>query len=430
MCGIVGFVTRKDEPGRLMDALRSMLSFDTIRGMDSTGVAMVNIKTGNADLIKNTMPGYVFANDEETVHGLTKEPYHVYIGHNRAATRGTVSADNAHPFWKEDRETGREIVLVHNGTIYNKNDLECGKNYDVDSEAICNHVLLHGIEDTVKIMDGSYALVWWDFPSKTLNFIRCDQRPMNIIYADKFESMIFSSQLDIASAAMRRDGVELASSFRPDPWKLYSFSLDDLKNPTITDLNGVARKVLPKSVRKYGQTYYPPALPSKKDTKGDTVASVSPESFKVAEAFDALKDKQVEVYVVEKQKVKDGFRYIGCMFESPFYDVSFYDRDGKFEENDLVMGTVSAAYWDSDLKTVRLIVRKAVLTDREEGEQSGTMPGPGGQKITEDTWNRLTKYGCSSCMQVFEKEDADDIVWIGDSPTCNDCACAMTHAAH
>lgn len=127
MCGIVGYIGKKDALPVLLNGLRRM----EYRGYDSAGVALLD--DGKAVIIKR--PGKI-ANLAEAVEEI-KPKGHVGIGHTRWATHGAPSELNAHP-----HQAGR-ISIVHNGIIENyaslKEELEStGAKFasDTDTEVL------------------------------------------------------------------------------------------------------------------------------------------------------------------------------------------------------------------------------------------------------------------------------------------------------
>lgn len=127
MCGIVGYIGKKDALPVLLNGLRRM----EYRGYDSAGVALLD--DGKAVIIKR--PGKI-ANLAEVVEEI-KPKGHVGIGHTRWATHGAPSELNAHP-----HQAGR-ISIVHNGIIENyaslKEELEStGTKFasDTDTEVL------------------------------------------------------------------------------------------------------------------------------------------------------------------------------------------------------------------------------------------------------------------------------------------------------
>jgi hypothetical protein len=121
------------------------------------------------------------------------------VGHNRAATRGTVEDKNAHPFWVND-----EIVLVQNGTW--KGDHTKVKETEVDTEVIAH--LLHeeqDVEQALRKVDAAFALSWYDFRNRTLNFIRNYERPLFKATLQSGAILFASEEATIRWAVKRED---------------------------------------------------------------------------------------------------------------------------------------------------------------------------------------------------------------------------------
>lgn len=106
MCGIVGYIGKKQAAPILLDGL-SKLEY---RGYDSAGMAVYDGKK----IQVQKAAGRLKVLDEQT-HGGSTMPGTIGIGHTRWATHGAPSNDNAHPHYNQD-ET---IAVVHNGIIEN-----------------------------------------------------------------------------------------------------------------------------------------------------------------------------------------------------------------------------------------------------------------------------------------------------------------------
>lgn len=159
MCGIVGYIGKKQAAPILLDGL-SKLEY---RGYDSAGMAVYD---GEKIQVQKAA-GRLKVLDEQTHNG-NAMPGTVGIGHTRWATHGAPSDTNAHPHYNQD-ET---IAVVHNGIIENYLKLRKklqGKGYEFRSETDTEVVaMLLGyyykgdpIEAIGKVMhrvEGSYAL--------------------------------------------------------------------------------------------------------------------------------------------------------------------------------------------------------------------------------------------------------------------------------
>lgn len=137
MCGIVGYIGKREALPILLDGLRRL----EYRGYDSAGVAMVN----GALSIKRA-PGKIAVLEEQLKdfdgHGT------LGIAHTRWATHGMPTIENAHPH--QDCE-GR-LAIVHNGIIENYAELREGliaKGHTFRSQTD-TEVLAHLIEEERK----------------------------------------------------------------------------------------------------------------------------------------------------------------------------------------------------------------------------------------------------------------------------------------
>ena len=109
MCGIVGYVGKRNAVGVLLKGLKRL----EYRGYDSAGVAF--FKAGQLEIKKSE--GKI-ENIEKLLGDLTATASTCGIGHTRWATHGKPTTQNAHP-----HRTG-SIVLVHNGIIENYQEIK------------------------------------------------------------------------------------------------------------------------------------------------------------------------------------------------------------------------------------------------------------------------------------------------------------------
>ena len=160
MCGIVGAVAGRNVVPILLEGLRRL----EYRGYDSAGVAIVD-SSGKLDRVRT--PGKVATLTEAIGNQLTG---HLGIAHTRWATHGEPSQTNAHPHIC--RST---VSVVHNGIIENHEQLrqeQKTKGYkftsQTDTEVVVHQIydyhveknldLLSAVRETVKDLDGAYAL--------------------------------------------------------------------------------------------------------------------------------------------------------------------------------------------------------------------------------------------------------------------------------
>lgn len=203
MCGLVGIITKKTNgfTKEQCEAFSDLLFVDSLRGMDSTGVFLVD-KEGNMDLLKEASDASTFRRHQDFKDLMNKafQRGAALIGHNRAATKGAVVDQNAHPFVVDDR-----ITLVHNGTLWNHKQLA---DTEVDSHAIAHTIHKHGdnVEAAMQEINGAYALIWHDFQKNTVNFLRNNQRPLNWIELE--DCWMYASEMNMMAWVIGRHNLK------------------------------------------------------------------------------------------------------------------------------------------------------------------------------------------------------------------------------
>lgn len=199
MCGLVGLVCKK--PNGFSEAHKSIFSallfVDTLRGRDSTGVFQVS-NQGDVTVAKEASMAPIFMSSQQYRELLQKAWNNgaAMIGHNRAATKGSISDDNAHPFNVEDN-----IFLVHNGTM--RSDHKKHADVEVDSHAIAH--LIHEKKTVAEALGsfyGAYALIWYDIAKQELNLIRNDERPL--YWMELEDAWVWASEASFLEFAVGR----------------------------------------------------------------------------------------------------------------------------------------------------------------------------------------------------------------------------------
>ncbi len=224
MCGIVGYVGKRDCTEVLLNGLKKL----EYRGYDSAGIAVFQNNVITVAKSKGRLK-----NLEARMEQDGRPNGQVGIGHTRWATHGEPSDVNSHP------HSGGRVTIVHNGIIENYKEL---KDYllskgvtfdsDTDTEVVAklldyryNGSPIQTISETVRDLEGSYALgiIFADHPDQVYA-VRCES-PL-IVGVGKDESFIASDVPAIIEytrdyylleheeiAVLGRDGVYIYDAF-------------------------------------------------------------------------------------------------------------------------------------------------------------------------------------------------------------------------
>lgn len=177
MCGIVGVAGTGPASVQMKEFFAQLLLHDVIRGHHATGVAAIDTLNRDLCVEKKAIASPEFLQDKEIMDNLFahKHNFNIYVGHNRWATSGAKDDDdNAHPFIHGD------IVGVHNGSLRNQRLLDDHAKFAVDSDNLFYHLNKNGLDETLKKVNGAFALVWYDKTDNSLNFLRNEERPLAI----------------------------------------------------------------------------------------------------------------------------------------------------------------------------------------------------------------------------------------------------------
>ena len=253
MCGIVGYISNNDKlyTGAKEHFMRYALALDTLRGEDSTGLITLS-KRFTVKTLKTTMAGDRFVHSPEFKKKF--KPGWAQTGHNRAATRGGITVDNAHPF------TFGDVTMVHNGTLFGGGDsLDTfdKKIGAVDSMQIAYALSLYPPEkaqDVLSQIDGSFALVWTDRRDESVNMVRNGERPLHFAFNAKRSIMWYMSDGHHLHSINKSFGVHEAKGttvFEMDKHKILKYR-KGCTAPEVIKFDPFVPKVLPKTYSKGG----------------------------------------------------------------------------------------------------------------------------------------------------------------------------------
>lgn len=191
--------------------MKRLFLADHFRGPDSTGLAAVRAHSRDMKIVKlnsHSLDLFEMGRFKEVLQAGSSS---VFLGHNRAATRGAVSTYNAHPY------IFKNIVGAHNGTLDYQTHLDLegalGDKFAVDSQALYSAIAEFGIEDAISMCTegrdsttGAWSLVWYDQSENSLNFLRNQHRPLWYAFTEDFDHIFWASEYPMIDVAIKLSG--------------------------------------------------------------------------------------------------------------------------------------------------------------------------------------------------------------------------------
>lgn len=459
MCGLVGCagnITNNDKK-----ALMLLLRFDVTRGWDSTGLGIVTAKDNEIKLHKEVgPPEYLFAIDDEfDGRGVySGEHPKVMIGHNRYATKGKVTKENAHPFVHDG------ILGAHNGTLTSISTLERGKDFDVDSEAIFWNLSQYEVTSVIGNIWGAYALTWYDDGTEKLYIIRNGERPLFWTRRVDKDVIFWASEEWMLTAALRKSGINHGpiNSFATDT--LYTLDMSDCTASGI-------RKVDWERIENV-KGYTPPPVKVPPNNKGGKKSNIIPfahssnasTSSPVSKADKMMMSMLVDTEIRFKFGcVKKGLgtqEYIHAYpanFNLDFDIRIFGQKHVNWEywcskmHNTVFKGRIKrvvhnneGSYFIIDLRSLRPAEDKVeepinVQLEDDFNPPSSNIVSDGdnaiyegfrGVYLTKWEWEQATKKGCAGCGCDADDHDADLVFIDHDEFLCGINKCCETYAEH
>lgn len=451
------------------------LYIDALRGMDGTGLATVTAN-GHVTIIKKALAATDFLDLSGVDTELDSNLNRVYIGHNRAATRGGISNKSSHPFQHD------HITMVHNGSLKTVADLINYRDFDVDSDNIAYSLAKEGVDETLLKLNGAFALVWYDSDTKLVNMVRNSERPLSFATLKNNNGIVYASESDMLEYVAGRTGVLLEDIYDVPEEYLLSFDPNSKKISNFDE-----RKVKFKPAYSYNSNNYHKGNNVKKKENKDTTLKKE-EGNKERELLIDSRLKEIGItngeriditmytFTPFKNTKKKRGTWEGCTLGDVYSSVVCYGASKKlFDVGDNYTGIVIGVTCDAPegvkpnpYTDYKIIVSndsikgegeeaEAVILLKDDKGVKGDAPfrespillppfkgekddkpnveflylrGPHNIDIPRKSWEALVANGCSYCGGNIFPHEAEFVEWdgeYGDDPLCPDCAHTPMH---
>ena len=428
MCGILGVVNAHG--GNVRDLVKYMQDgcvVGTLRGSDSTGMFQVETD-GKSYLYKTPYSGECFASTKLGSRMLIRcDSPGASILHHRAATRGNVSTANAHPF--EHYDENNRIIGVHNGTLSQSYNSYEGEKFEVDSDYLFYRIFKDGPVKTFQDVAGSYACVWFDEKSKTINLISNGERTIHIGFIRNKNAMLIASEHAMMYWLASRNSIELEDIISPTKNELHVFNMEgDLRAFTREEILFVKKPTKTREYHEYSpytdQTYssrdYPDALAKIGLSRGEAA------NFYVDEPLN-VSAKSITGWIETKDNYVQAIIYgatpgiIEAMSDCSVSEVKVIGCNVALDQEPIVIcsAPICSLIEDGDKQL-------AIITEFPEVKKEKLLPGPNGRLMSKKSFLEATARGCISCSSVITPGMAHNnkITWVNNDqdPLCARCS--------
>lgn len=459
MCGILGVINGEKSWNGLTGLNRYMEQgcvTGLFRGDDSTGLLQVS-KGFDARVFKATVDGYYFKQHkkvQELLRNVDSNPLTVI--HHRAATHGSVSYHNCHPF-EHEMPDDKYVVGVHNGTVHSFSRTEDGINFSVDSDWLYYRIAKLGAAKALGELDsGAYALVWFEKPSNKVYIAANKERPIHWAAVKGKNVLLVASESEMLYWLAHRNGMEIEQVFYPAVDKVWEFDpAGDLRSPVAIDMIKPPKS---KSSDWNNHTRQPVVAGGhavrRETTNALIVDKYGPDSL-TATAFTHMEEvsfsmkravpietNRADARAVFGEAISNSTAAIQEAVIANTNTATVENLEKCYDATCKVIGCREITDKATGLVTSVLLIappHRTMLTDKPTDEvvELDDLPfgttgsvvqelpevrGPRGRNIPLVEFLSLVKHGCSCCSADISIKEADDLGWVNNnSPLCNKC---------
>lgn len=404
MCGLLGYICMKGSYG-LMNTNTSFaqqaLYVGTLRGRDSTGIFSVghgNLSEVSAFKRAVSGPDFIQMKDANKIISGGNS---VLIGHNRAATKGAINPNNAHPFQHE------HIIGVHNGTLLSDNGLLNPKEFDTDSEAIFYTLSQKESKDVIPELHGAFALIWYNTKTQKLHVVRNKERTLYCGISEKSKAIYLSSEVEMLDWLCSRNNIKLDDTYQFEVGVEYTFDPNTVPKFTLSE-----HKLYTPPVKHF---HSPVHLPFSMDKPNSAM-----------EVLGLKKDRPYIFWAKSFDKYghnhKGSKPVYGCMsgvlHEDPYYEVkihgitfdNFLSKKNKTLSANLIR-LDKGMHWDEPALVLDVHTIKKVDVMYVDSH---------GNTVSHQKWDKLVSRGCANC--TIDLMTPANVRWTDNGdPLCVDC---------
>lgn len=429
MCGIIGVANfEKSAIPDLSKFMRQGAIVGVLRGTDSTGMFTMD-KDYKYNITKLPYSGEIFAESKAFKASLYDMQATGYtILHHRAATKGTVNLENAHPFIHESEEGNKLIIGVHNGTLDGHYFREDGIDFEVDSDYLFYKMMKEGADTALSTTPGAVASVWTERDAKLRLFANYG-RPLHFGIIRNRNAMLIASEAEMLYWLARRNDIDLEDIVEVDKNIIHTFSMEG----NVRDFETQAVEV-PAPTNFTGKGTWggrTTGAGRRTGTKGNTLAS-----------YGLVHGQELSFYpddiVDTGSGVVRGYVDTGKdIMEAVMYNVSeavANSLDHRLAEAVVKAVAVASVYDSSTKESTNLIVvsvpksvtygSAAPFEDMEDSVKGPSRP------LTSSEYYDLTGGECVNCSVPIPHTDLNR-VWVNEdrNVVCTTCAIEMTGGA-